>query len=377
MAENISERLKNIDTVIFDMDGTLYDTESIYRDGWLSAGVPLELYLTFIGTSSTYIHETLTEHGFNPEQVVADKTAYTANELAKGIPLKDGAQTILVWLKERGFKTAIATSSSIATAQRYLAESGMAEYFDRIVSGNRLERGKPHPDIFLMAAKELGSQPEKCMVIEDSFNGVRAGHAAGMFTVMIPDLIEPDEEIRGLADVVLTTLAAVPDLMDTDKAPADYEMLAQQVRSLAESEPHWLPVMANTAAALFEAMDNINWAGFYIADEKDGSLMLGPFQGKTACIRIARGKGVCGTALLKDEVLVVPDVHRFPGHIACDSASRSEIVLPVHFSGRSVAVLDIDSPVPARFTQRDREGLERIVRVLEESADLSGCLTVV
>ncbi len=377
MEGNNKDRIKNIDTVIFDMDGTLYDTESIYKAGWLAAGVPLAVYQSFIGTSSSFINETLTANGLDAAEIVAAKVAYTENELSKGVPIKDGALTALIWLKERGYKTAIATSSTVATAQRYLEATGMAEYFDKIVSGNQLERGKPCPDIFLMAAGELGSSPEKCMVAEDSFNGVRAGNAAGMYTVMIPDLIQPDEEIKSLADELLTTLAGIPDLLDTEGSRADYEMLAEQIRSLAEAKPHWLPVMANTAAALFGAMDNINWAGFYLADQSGGGLTLGPFQGKTACISIARGKGVCGTALLKDEVIAVPDVHRFPGHIACDSASRSEIVLPVRAGGRTAAVLDIDSPVRARFTQRDREGLERIVHILEETADLEGCLTVV
>ena len=158
----------------------------------------------------------------------------------------------------------------------------------------------------------------------------------------------------------------------------DYQFLAEQIRSLAESEPHWLPVMANTAAALFEAMPDVNWAGFYLVDEKDQSLLLGPFQGKVACIRIGYGKGVCGTALAKDEVQLVPDVHAFPGHIACDSASRSEIVLPVHKGGKVVAVLDIDSPVPGRFTEEDRDGLLKIVQILEEISRFpEGCLGII
>ena len=158
----------------------------------------------------------------------------------------------------------------------------------------------------------------------------------------------------------------------------DYGFLAEQIRSLAESEPHWLPVMANTAAALFEAMPDVNWAGFYLVDEKDQSLLLGPFQGKVACIRIGYGKGVCGTALAKDEVQLVPDVHAFPGHIACDSASRSEIVLPLHADGKVVAVLDVDSPVPGRFAEEDREGLLKIVQILEEITRFpEGCLGII
>ena len=148
----------------------------------------------------------------------------------------------------------------------------------------------------------------------------------------------------------------------------DYTLLAEQIRALAESEPCWLPVLSNTSAAIFETMDDLNWAGFYLVDNAgtEQSLLLGPFQGKTACIRIAYGKGVCGTALKEDAVQLVPDVHAFPGHIACDSASNSEIVLPVHSGGEIKAVLDIDSPSLARFSEEDRDGLLKVVAVLEE-----------
>ena len=159
----------------------------------------------------------------------------------------------------------------------------------------------------------------------------------------------------------------------------DYTLMAEQMRSLAESEPLWLPVLANASALLNEALPDLNWVGFYLRDPGDGSLVLGPFQGKTACIRIAEGRGVCGTAAAKDEIQLVPDVHKFPGHIACDSASNSEIVLPVHSAGGNgetgrqgiAAVLDIDSPLYNRFSEEDRDGLAKIVRVIEECADFS------
>ena len=121
--------------------------------------------------------------------------------------------------------------------------------------------------------------------------------------------------------------------------------------------------MANTAALLYHGMQDVNWAGFYLVKEDD--LILGPFQGKVACVRIARGKGVCGTAWDEDSVQLVPDVHAFPGHIACDSASRSEIVVPIHSNGEVKAVLDIDSPVTGRFTEADRDGLVRLVESME------------
>ena len=147
----------------------------------------------------------------------------------------------------------------------------------------------------------------------------------------------------------------------------DYKLLAAQIRSLAEDEPHFIPVMSNASALLYENMEDLNWAGFYIMNK--GSLMLGPFQGKVACIRIELGKGVCGTAAVKDETQLVKDVHQFPGHIACDSASNSEIVVPIHKDGKVVAVLDIDSPSLSRFDDQDKAGLEEFVKTLEEVMD--------
>lgn len=149
----------------------------------------------------------------------------------------------------------------------------------------------------------------------------------------------------------------------------DYNLIAKQVGSFAEDEPHWLPVMANTASLLFHSMSDLNWAGFYIVE--GGSLLLGPFNGNPACIRIQPGKGVCGTTLAEDEVQRVENVHDFPGHIACDSASNSEIVIPIHSDGKVVAVLDIDSPDLGRFSFDDEEGLLRVVRVIEELTDFS------
>lgn len=122
--------------------------------------------------------------------------------------------------------------------------------------------------------------------------------------------------------------------------------------------------MANASAMLYHAMPDVNWAGFYIV--KNGELLLGPFQGKVACVRIQKGRGVCGTAWDTDSTQLVPDVHAFPGHIACDAASRSEIVVPIHQGEEVVAVLDIDSPVPDRFSEEDREGLEAFVVTLEQ-----------
>ena len=146
----------------------------------------------------------------------------------------------------------------------------------------------------------------------------------------------------------------------------DYELLCRQLRALAEEEAWYVPLLSNAAALLYEALERVNWAGFYLC--RDGGLVLGPFQGKTACIHIPRGKGVCGTALAEDRTVLVKNVHEFPGHIACDSASNSEIVIPIHAGGRVAAVLDIDSPDLDRFSEADREGLEAFAGIIQETA---------
>ena len=143
----------------------------------------------------------------------------------------------------------------------------------------------------------------------------------------------------------------------------DYKLLLDQARGFLDTEPFYVPLLANISALLFETLENVNWAGFYLI--RGGKLVLGPFCGKPACIHIEIGKGVCGTAVKEDRTQRVPDVHTFPGHIACDSASQSEIVIPVHKERRIAGVLDIDSPVKDRFTAEDQQGLEELVKTLE------------
>ncbi len=144
-----------------------------------------------------------------------------------------------------------------------------------------------------------------------------------------------------------------------------YDLLARQIRELAQEEPWYVPFLSNVSALLWDALPDLNWAGFYLM--RDGHLVLGPFQGKVACIHIAVGKGVCGTAVAEDRVQRVPDVHQFPGHIACDSASNSEIVLPIRQNGQVVGVLDMDSPLLDRFTEADEKGLAQIVEEIESA----------
>ena len=145
-----------------------------------------------------------------------------------------------------------------------------------------------------------------------------------------------------------------------------YEQLIAQLEALTGCCPHKIANLANASALLYEALDDLNWAGFYLME--DGKLVLGPFQGKSACIEIPVGKGVCGAAVARNETMLVADVHQFPGHIACDCASNSEIVVPIRKKGQVVGVLDIDSPSLDRFTSDDRAGLEAFVRILERTA---------
>lgn len=143
----------------------------------------------------------------------------------------------------------------------------------------------------------------------------------------------------------------------------DYQELNRQLGALIDGVPHKIANLANAAALLYHTLKDLNWAGFYLLEQD--RLILGPFQGKPACIEIPLGRGVCGTAAAQDRTQLVPDVHRFPGHIACDGASNSELVIPIHANGRVAAVLDLDSPKPARFTEEDQSGLEAFARILE------------
>lgn len=149
-----------------------------------------------------------------------------------------------------------------------------------------------------------------------------------------------------------------------DKA-ADYAQLATELESLLAGEADLVANAANTSALLFDALPDLNWAGFYFLRNGPGpgELVVGPFQGKPACVRIALGKGVCGSAAAARTTLVVRDVNQFPGHIACDAASRSEIVIPLIKDGLLLGVLDIDSPRLARFDDADRKGLERLAAI--------------
>lgn len=162
-------------------------------------------------------------------------------------------------------------------------------------------------------------------------------------------------------------MSSAPLPPEADKA-ALYARLSSELSAGLAGERDFIANMANCTAMLFHSLPDLNWAGFYLA--KGGDLVLGPFQGRPACTRIAGGRGVCGTAAARRETVIVADVHCFPGHIACDAASRSEIVVPLIVQGRLIGVLDLDSPQPGRFDPADAAGLEAIAAILLAASDV-------
>ncbi|AMG63359.1 MULTISPECIES: GAF domain-containing protein [Staphylococcus] len=154
----------------------------------------------------------------------------------------------------------------------------------------------------------------------------------------------------------------------TGTTSTNYNLLSKQLQSLIEDETNLIAILSNTSALLNDNLDQINWVGFYLIDNQE--LILGPFQGHPACVHIAIGKGVCGTAVAQNQTQCIADVHQFPGHIACDAQSKSEIVIPLHQNNEIIGVLDIDSPINSRFTEEDQRQLENLVSIIEQQLSL-------
>ena len=222
-----------IGAVIFDKDGTLHDTEQVYHRAWRKAGdvmgVPNIMGFVEIctGTNYTRTAELWREHygdafAFRPfwELRNAIYDEMIANE---GLPVKAGAYELLDYLKDNGYKIALATSTNASRVERHLVQSDMKKYFDAVVTGDTVPNGKPAPDIFLIAADRLGVDPAACMGVEDSYNGVRAVKAAGMFTVMVPDMIAPTEEILALCDACPKSLLEIVTLIQNMKGRQDHD----------------------------------------------------------------------------------------------------------------------------------------------------------
>jgi HAD superfamily hydrolase (TIGR01509 family) len=211
-----------VHAVVFDMDGLLFDTEALFRDAMMAAAgdmgrdLPEHVHLRLIGGNLAGERVILAEH-FGPDFVLDDyyrQVRLHYDEMAEaGIALKAGAAELLDHLREIGVPCAIATSSSHAHVERNLSQHGLGGRFRAVIARGDSERGKPHPDPYLRAAQVLGESPRHCLALEDSHNGVRAAHAAGMMTVMVPDLLEPTDEMHGLCVRILSSLHEVPHLI--------------------------------------------------------------------------------------------------------------------------------------------------------------------
>ena len=216
-----------IKAVIFDKDGTLHDTEKVYHRAWKEAaeqtGVPniMDFVALCTGTNFTRTAELWQEYygdafAFRPFWDLRNDI-YDAMIEREGVPIRDGAYELLDYLKDNGYKIALATSTNAPRVQRHLVKSGMQQYFDAVVTGDTVQKGKPAPDIFLIAAERLGVDPADCMGVEDSFNGVRAVRAAGMYTVMVPDMIPPTNEILDLTDACVAELGQIIPILENMK----------------------------------------------------------------------------------------------------------------------------------------------------------------
>ena len=210
------------EAVVFDMDGLLVDTERMFRDVMMEASrrrgvdLPLEVFLRMVGLQRDASRAVALAHfgdDFDYEPWIADAWALAFARIEVGVAIKDGALELLDFLEEAGIPRAVATSSSHATVERQLGPSGLFQRFQTIVAAGDYERGKPAPDAFLLAATRLGLAPEVCLALEDSHNGVRAAHAAGMMTIMVPDLLEATGEMQALCVAVKETLHGVRDLL--------------------------------------------------------------------------------------------------------------------------------------------------------------------
>ncbi len=216
-----------IKAVIFDMDGLMFDTEALAKKGWLIAGrecgLPItdEIVYKVIGMNAASVQKTCEDYfgpGFDYDsfrQKVSDYMQKTLEE--DGIPVKRGLPELLAFLKENGYRTAVASSSSRSTVKDYLRRAQMENSFSALICGDMIQRGKPEPDIFLKAAEELSVPPDECLILEDSSNGIRAAHAAGIRVVMVPDLIAPTPELRALAFRICESLLDVIPLLEKER----------------------------------------------------------------------------------------------------------------------------------------------------------------
>lgn len=222
-----------IGAVIFDKDGTLHDTEKVYHRAWKEAaeqiGVPdiMEFVALCTGTNFTRTAELWQEfygeaYAFRPFWDLRN-AIYDGMIERDGVPIRQGAYELLEYLRDNGYKIALATSTNAPRVERHLVQSDMKKYFDAVVTGDAVKNGKPAPDIFLIAAERIGTDPTECMGVEDSFNGVRAVKAAGMYAVMAPDMIAPTKEILSIADACVDDLREIIEILNNMKGSQDHD----------------------------------------------------------------------------------------------------------------------------------------------------------
>ena len=222
-----------IRAVIFDKDGTLHDTEKVYFRAWHAAadqmGVPRMEEFVQLATGTNFTQTERIWQDFYGDAFAFRPFWDLRNALyddmiaQSGVPIREGAYELLEYLKKNGYKIALATSTNAPRVERHLAQSDMKRYFDAVVTGDTVPRGKPAPDIFLIAAERIGVEPAACMGVEDSFNGVRAVKAAGMFAVMAPDMIAPTKEILSIADACVGDLREIIEILNNMKGSQDHD----------------------------------------------------------------------------------------------------------------------------------------------------------
>ncbi len=350
-----------IKNLIFDVGGVLveYRWKEMFREYGLSEEEALQLGRAIFDDPLW----TQRDLGFlGPEESIVQLGARYPDhaEMIEWF-LRRGEQMVVprpeIWdkvaaLKREGYRIYILSNYSEELFEKHTKGAAFLDVADGGVVSYQVHMVKPDEAIYRVLLEKYGLRADECIFYDDREENVEAAGKLGMEAVHV----RSREMLKETLDGRLRS-----------KKAENYALMAEQLEALTGSETNVIPNLANASALIYDSLRDVNWAGFYLME--DGELVLGPFQGHVACVRIPLGRGVCGTAAQSVQCQVVADVHAFPGHIACDSASNSEIVLPICSGGRVAGVLDIDSPVKGRFDAGDAEGLRKLVKILEEACE--------